>query len=75
MSHNDSVPRAPKPSTWNDDFRLELFKRADDDWGWRIVSVKNNQNLNPEGYRRNKQRLIKLLNRLFPEATIHEVDG
>ncbi|HVL51613.1 MAG TPA: hypothetical protein VM754_08970 [Actinomycetota bacterium] len=64
---------APEPErkNWNVDFRLQVYKRRDGDWSWRIISVHNGKNLVPEGYR-NKGEMLELLSRLFPGAEVHE---
>jgi len=84
MRHNSSDapdPRASLPSApsteapqknFNDDFRLEIYPGKDGDWYHRLVSVHNGNVILDEGYR-NKQDLVDLLERAFPEATIHEV--
>lgn len=59
----------PDREAWNGDFRIEIYPRADGDWGWRPVSRHNGRNLVPEGYR-NRGEMIELLKRLFPFAEI-----
>lgn len=76
MAHHTNPPapptEPPRPN-WNDDFRLEIFKGTEGDWYHRIVSVHNGNVILDEGYR-NKGDLVELLERAFPEATIHEAE-
>lgn len=67
-----SPPADPPRKNFNDDFRLEIFEGVDGQWYKRLVSVHNGNTVLDEGYH-NKGDLVDLLERAFPEATIHEV--